>query len=185
MGFFRLKDRNIKVSLIKNISLRYGLIAGVGTVAYFLLFYFINPRLMFSPWVSWSSLLLFMAGMWYGCKAFYEEQKERSSFRLYIREAFAVYVVANLVYYVFYYLLIDVFDPSLVSIQAEMGMESLERNKERLDPKQYEQIKETLENKDLCLKLNDVFLAFGNSAIGGFIIALSVAGIFNKSVEGN
>ena len=121
--------------------------------------------------------------MWFGCKAFYEADKERASYRFFLREAFAVYVVANFIYYVFYYLMIDVFDPSLIHIQAEIGLETLERNIDRLDPKQYEQIKETLENKDLSLKLNDVGLAFGNSAIGGFIIALAVAGVFNKSIE--
>lgn len=139
---------------------------------------------MFLPWVSWSSLIVYIICMWLGCKAFYNENKENASFRFLLREAFAIYIVANLVYFLFYYLMLEVFDPSLIYVQAEVGLEQLEQYADRMDSKQFEQIKETLENEDLGLKLNDVLLAFGNSAIGGFIIALAVAGVFNKSVEG-
>ena len=84
--------------------------AGVGTVAYFLLFYFIDPRNMFMPWVSWSSLLLYIVCMWLGCKAFYQENNGNTSMRLFLREAFAIYVIANIVYYLFYYLMMEFID---------------------------------------------------------------------------
>jgi hypothetical protein len=170
--------------MIKNISLRYGLIAGISTVAYFLLFYLVNPRNMFLPWLSWSSLLIYIICMWLGCKAFFNENKAEASFRFFLREAFAIYIIANLVYFLFYYLMLEVFDPSLIYVQAEVGLAQLEQYADRLDSKQFEQLKERLESEDLGLKLNDVLMAFGNSAIGGFIIALAVAGVFNKSVEG-
>ena len=116
-------------------------------------------------------------------KAFYQENKGSTSMRLFLREAFAIYVIANMVYYLFYYLMLEVIDPSLVYVQAEVGLELLEKNAARLDSQQFDQIKKAMEEKDLGLKFNDVLLAFGNSAIGGFIIALIIAGIFNKTIE--
>ena len=167
--------------MIKSISLRYGLIAGVGIVAYFLLFYFISPKTMFSPWVSWSSLIIYLAGMWLGAKAFAQENPARANFRLLLRESFAIYLVANFVYYLFYYLLLDVIDPNLVNIQTEVGLEALERNADLIDPKQLAQLKAALENKELGIQLNDLFLAFGNSAILGFLLSLGLAGLINRT----
>lgn len=93
--------------MIKNSkAVRYGLIAGIGTVAYFLLFYFINPRLMFNPWVYWASLGIYLALMW---KALLDEKQAANgplAFKDSLRTAFYIFVIANFCYYLFYYLLL-------------------------------------------------------------------------------
>lgn len=169
--------------MTKNISLRYGLFAGVGMVAYILLFYFWDPRLIFMPSVLWSSLLIYLFFMWKGCAKAYQLSTDDYSFQQAIKDAFTIYVFANIVYYVFYYILMKFVDPSLLMVQQEVSLENLEFYAERMDQKQFESMKKALLEGELGIKLNDVLFSFGTSAIGGFFLALITGGIFVKSRE--
>ncbi|MBK7873584.1 MAG: DUF4199 domain-containing protein [Saprospiraceae bacterium] len=101
-----------------NIALKYGLIAGVGVVAYFLLFYMNNVKLFFNPVVAWSSLIIYIAGM---VKACVDQRKMQDfPFKDALRTAFLTFTITSVTYYAFNYLLYNVFDPELVEVQKEI-----------------------------------------------------------------
>ncbi len=144
--------------MMKQASIRYGLIAGVGVVAYFLLFYLIKPGLVLNPYVWWISLIIYLWAMLQAAKS----EGESDSFLSFLKPAFAVFVMANAFFYCFYYYLFGVFDPSLVDLQREM-MEANPRAPENLD------------EIDLSVTFNKVFFAYCSSLIAGFLYALGIA----------
>ena len=144
--------------------LKFGLIAGSGTVAYFLLFYLINPRLMLHPAIWWASLLIYIWGMVKVLQATGAEFGENWSVLVAVRFPFGVFVLANLLFYIFYYLLFAIIDPELVNLQKEL----LTAN---------ENFADQLKDQDLSLTLSGTFFNYIYSLIGGFIIALVVSAI--------
>ena len=164
----------------KNTAVRYGLIAGIGIVAYFLLFYSINARLLFNPWVYWASLGVYLALMW---KALQDQQQAGEGplpFKEGLRTAFLVFVIANLIYYLFYYLLFGLLDPSLVELQKEVMLESLEQSRSLLSEQQREEMLRSLENGELDITPGKVFFTFVRSLISGFVLSAGLAALANR-----
>lgn len=143
---------------MKQASLRYGLIAGVGVVAYFLLFYLIKTELVLNPYIWWGSIVIYFWAMLQAAKA----EGEDDSFLSYLKPAFAVFVVANAFFYVFYYCLFGVFDTSLVDLQYEVM---------KANPR----APENLTREMLTVTFNSVFFAYCSSLIAGFLYALGIS----------
>jgi hypothetical protein len=164
----------------KNTGIRYGLIAGIGIVAYFLLFYSINARLLFNPWVYWASLGVYLALMW---KALQDRQQAAEGplpFREGLRTAFLIFVIANLLYYLFYYTLFGLLDPSLVELQKAVMLESLEQSRSLLSEQQREEMLQSLESGALAITPGKVFFTFVRSLIGGFVLSAGLAALINR-----
>ncbi|HQU59746.1 MAG: DUF4199 domain-containing protein [Phaeodactylibacter sp.] len=156
-------------------AVKYGLIAGIGTVAYFLLFYFISTRLMFSPWVYWASLGIYLALMW---KALQDEKQDAAgplAFKDGLRTAFLIFVIANVCYYLFYYLLFGLIDPDLIALQKTVMLESLQQAGSLLPPEQQQEMRRSLESGALAVTPGSVFFTFVRSLIGGFILSAGMA----------
>ncbi|MCO6479164.1 MAG: DUF4199 domain-containing protein [Phaeodactylibacter sp.] len=158
-------------------AVKYGLIAGIGTVAYFLLFYFIKEELLFNPFVYWASLGFYLALMWRALQVEEQAPGERLGFRKALQAAFLVFVIANLIYYLFYYLLFGLIDPELIDLQRQVMRESLEQSGNLLSEEQREQMLESLEGDDLNPTAGKVFFTFVRSLIGGFAAALGMAAL--------
>lgn len=162
-------------------SLRYGLIAGIGTVAYLLLFYFISPRLMLSSWVMWGSMIIFIAAMVVACLQERAQMDRRYTFRSALRSAFLVYVIASAIYYLFYFLLFNVIDPDLVELQRALILENLEHYGNVLGEDNVEEMIRRYQEEDLQVTFGNTVLDFAWGLIGGFIISLVVAGAIHNS----
>ena len=164
---------------MNNTSVRYGLLAGVSTIAYLLLFYFISPRLMLNGFIIWSTLIIFLAFMY---RAAVEVRKNQESFpfQLALRPPFTVYVLATLIYNLFYFLMFNVFDPGLLEVQYELVQENA-----RLfagvsgRPEMEEQIA-SLSLDDIRVTLKSVVFACARSILGGFILSLMMAAFLRK-----
>ena len=150
-------------------SVKYGFLAGVGAVAYILLFYFFSPRLMLSSVVLWSSLAIYLVAMWMAARRALEVGSELTPFREALKAAFTVFVVANLLYYCFYYLLFTVIDPGLIDLQRELLAERLEW----IGNPQFQP-------KDLQVTLGNTFLSYCWSLIGGFLLAALTAALASR-----
>lgn len=96
-------------------KIKYGLIAGIGTIALFLLFYLSEPAWMLSPYLWWGSLVVYI---WAMAKA--SKPASKIEIKLGLREGFAVYAIANAIFYLFYYFQFTAFAPELVDIQQEL-----------------------------------------------------------------
>ena len=100
-----------------------GIIAGIAVVGYVLLFYFIDKKLALSASVRFSSLLICAFFMYLTIR----DLKERD-FKVLLRGAFAVFLIANALYYVFDYVLFNIVDISLMDMEKEMAIEMYRPN---------------------------------------------------------
>ena len=164
--------------MASNAAVKYGLIAGIGTIAYFLLFYFIDKELLFNPFVYWVPLGFYLALMWRALQA--GEQGQVPGFRDALRTAFLVFVVANFLYYLFYYLLYSLIDPGLIDLQREAMRESLDQQGHLLSEEQREELLESLKDGRLAPTVSGVFFTFVRSLIGGFVAALGMAALWGR-----
>lgn len=161
------------------IPYRYGLLAGAVTVIYFLGFYFIDKRLMLNAGVSWGSLGIYVIFMWQACRKG-AQMNENFPFREALRTAFAVYVIASVIYYGFYYVLHGLVDPELSVIQRELMIETTRQMSDMLGAGNMEREIQQLENASLEVRPRALLLSLGWSLIGGFLISLIIAAITRR-----
>ena len=158
-----------------NLSIRYGILAGICVIIYMLVFYFYDVKVMLGPSVFWSTTLLFIVGMFFAAR---EERKKREfmTFREVLPVAFVTYLVANLFFYDFVYILFNFVDPSLPGLQQQVSIEIAQTSGliESLDLE--ETIAEIAKNP-AEFTLGQAFSAYISSAIFGFILSLIIAGI--------
>ena len=158
----------------RNISLKYGVLAGGVVILYLLLFYLIEKGLMFSMGVAWSSILIYAFFMY---KAIAEQRtifEGKITFREAVSVAFLTFIIANIIYYVFHYPMVKL-DPSLVGILKEM---SIDFYKKIMSNQDGEEIEKSF--KDFDINLSTIFLSFARGAIGGFILSLPLAGFMRR-----
>lgn len=107
-------------------SVRYGIMAGLGTVIYSLLLYFIDAEMMFGNFAHVSWLIYFFC-MWKAASLDKEENGGYSSFRQGFSSAFVVFAIAGLIALIFQYVLFTFIDPTLVDIQTEIAVEQFDK----------------------------------------------------------
>jgi hypothetical protein len=100
-----------------------GIIAGIAVVGYVLLFYFMDRKLAFSAAVRFSSLLVCAVFMYLAIK-----DVQTPDFKVLLRGAFAVFLIANACYYVYDYVLFNMIDKSLMDMEKEMAIEMYRPN---------------------------------------------------------
>lgn len=154
-------------------AIRYGIIAGVITILYFLVFYFWDKPLMFNGGVVWSTIILYFLGMLFAAR---ETRKVREfiTFREALSVAFVAYLVANLFYYDFIYILFNFVDPSLPELQKQVGLEALRNT--GMGDMIADEIK-MIEETEPSFSLLQAIAQYLQSAIFGFILSLLVAGL--------
>lgn len=144
------------------IGLKYGLIAGVGVIAYFLLFYSIDKGLMLHFGIWWSSMIIYLLAMIFAAR-----KTGSFEFRAKVQATFTTFLVANAAFYVFYYLLFGIIDPQLTELQREILL-------------QHPGIGGDIAQQDLHVTLGRSFFYFCRSLIGGFVLAAGMAALVNR-----
>jgi hypothetical protein len=163
----------------RNLSIKYGIIAGVGVMAFFLLFYLIDKALFFDRGVYWSSLFVYLGFMYLTCQKVFEKA-EKPTYFTYLQTAFVVYIIANAMYYLLYFFLYNYIDPSLSSIQEEVVRASLDQNSELLNTEISSQLRSNLDKEGLTFTPNQAFFGFATGLIGGFVLAFIMAYFFDR-----
>jgi hypothetical protein len=144
-------------------KLKYGIIAGVSTVVLFLLFYFSEPAWMLHPGLWWGSLLIYIWGMVEVAKA-----PAKESVRLGLREAFGVFAIANLIFYIFYYFQFTTFAPELAQMQADLMQQSdIFTNEQKA-------------GVDTTITIGKSVFGYCWSLLGGFILSLGISAFLNR-----
>ncbi|MDX1665981.1 MAG: DUF4199 domain-containing protein [Saprospiraceae bacterium] len=160
---------------MNNLVLKYGLLGGLATVAYYLLFYFIDQRWMLSPWVAWSAMLFYPVAMVLALRQDRSQSDGPYAFKQGLRTGFAVYVIADVIYYAFYFVLFKYVDPGLVDVQQEMFLESLENNPNLFGETNVENLRRQFQQSEYKLTVGSVLQSLGLGLIGGFLIAAILA----------
>ncbi len=164
-----------------NKNVKFGIYAGIGIQAYFLLFYFIDKTWMLHPSVYWSSLaisIIFMARAAMNTKleAGTLEWKEG------IKSAFTVFITASVLFWVFYYALFQA-DPSLAEAQKEVQLNLMDQfaGLTGLSQDELKQAKESLEEINFSITLTDVIFQFARGVIGGFILSAFITFVVRRA----
>lgn len=156
---------------MKNKSVLFGSIAGIVTIAFFIVVYLIEKPLVFSPWIAYSPILLYIAGMYLSSVMTREEIEGPFPWRDALRVAFLTYLIANAWFYFFYYIGHQI-DPSLAELQKEIMREALPQYTEPAKlPEAYKQ----LEEQSFQPSFGQTVLGWAQGAILGFGLAALVA----------
>ncbi len=150
-------------------SVRFGLLAGIGTVLLLLTAYFVDKRLQLSPSVVWSTTILYVIGM---TMAAIEERNDREgflSFKESLKAAFIVWVIANAIYHVFNYVHFNYFDPEMISIQKEQFLEMNET------ASMFNEETAALVVAEMNYSLTSTIFGYISSLVGGFLLAAIIA----------
>jgi len=156
-----------------NLSIRYGILAGISVILYMLVFYWYDVKVMLGPSVFWSTTLLFIVGMFFAAR---EERKVREfmTFREVLPVAFVTYLVANLFFYDFLYILFNFVDSSLPELQRQVSLEAIQ---ESGFTEYVEEAIEEIEKMPAEFTLGQAFFDYVRSAIFGFLLSLIIAGL--------
>jgi hypothetical protein len=152
-------------------SVSFGLVAGVGTIAYLLLCYWIDTELLINPVIRHLTWLPFVICM---ILPLVLMRRDGSlTFKEGLREAFIVYIIANLCFYVFDYIMLTYVDPSLVDLIAEEFEKAIDQGWIDLEEGDKEKI-------DHNPTISSYLLTFAQSLIAGFIVAALLALVFRN-----
>jgi hypothetical protein len=165
---------------MKNNAIRYGIIGGVSVVAYFLVFYFIQPQLMLEPAVQWASVGVYLLFM------FLAARRERAAlgddtypFKQALRTAFLTFLIMSVIYYIFNFILYRL-DPTLIIYEKEVMIRSMrwlaERTNQEFSDEEWQQFR--ADNRPVTV-VNSLF-GFAQSLIRGFVLALAVAAVVRR-----
>jgi Protein of unknown function (DUF4199) len=151
-----------------------GIIAGIAVVGYVLLFYFMDRKLAFSAAVRFSSLLICAFFMYLTIK-----DVQTPDFKVLLRGAFAVFLIANAAYYVYDYVLFNIMDKTLMDMEKEMAIEMYRPNTPITELYDMEQGIRNYNAHNLASNL----MQFARWTILGFGVALLVSYFVKRKVK--
>jgi len=155
-------------------GVKFGLLAGIGTVLILLTSYYIDKRLMLSPSVVWSTMIFYLIGMY---MAAMEDRKSNGgfiSFQEALKTCVIVWMVANAIYHLFIYFHFNYFDPDMLNVQKEMFLEMNEQAgllDEKLSTKMVE---------ELSYDFMQTITGYMMSLVGGFAISAIIARLIRR-----
>ncbi|MBP7273989.1 MAG: DUF4199 domain-containing protein [Saprospiraceae bacterium] len=159
-------------------SVKIGMFTGVATVIYFLLFYFIDKPLLLHYGVFWSSMIVYLVGMYFAYKS------ASNNFESQLKNCFTVFLIANLIYYVFYYIMINIIDISLQDELRLQAIEALEWSKTYANSTAPSQLFDTAMEQAKTSSFREtpakILMQMARGAIGGFLMAFGFTQLLRK-----
>jgi hypothetical protein len=165
---------------MKNSAIKYGILGGVGVIAYFLVFYFIQPQLMLEPAVQWSSLVIYFTFMFLAAKQTRDTKGDETfTFREALRPAFLAFIIMTIIYYAFNFILYKV-DPTMIIYEKEMAIRNMRWLAEWTGQDLPEQELQKFRAENRPVTIGNSVLWMLRSFIGGFILSLPVAAVVRR-----
>lgn len=157
---------------MKNNALKAGLITGLITILLFFITYQISPKGMLSPFLYWGSLLISFFGM-LGA-ALLEKRRGNGvlPFRKGLTITFLTFLLANFLFFIFYYWMFTSYAPELPALQKEISAEFYEHSYSGAELRKKLRL---LEESDFGVTLQTIFSGYAYGAIGGFFLSLLLA----------
>lgn len=152
----------MKQNIIKN-----GIIAGVAVIGYVLLFYYTHKEWLFTAGFVFSSLLIYLFFMYQAAK-----QVANEDFKMVLKAAFGVFVVTNVIYYGFDYVLFNMIDTSLIYIQKESMIQYYASGAKSVQDQN--QLSESIGEAQFH-DIKGLAFNFAKGAIGGFGLAIMIS----------
>ena len=162
-----------------NFAIKFGMLAGLGTIIFLFLFYWIDKKLILSPEIIWSTMFLYLLGMY---MAPIEERKLNEGyldFKTALRASFIVWIVANAIYHSFNYILYNFLDTEMLNIQKQYVRDNAANLEGLMGTENYELFLANIDNMNY--NFATVLMAYLTALIGGFIIAAIIARIVRRN----
>jgi hypothetical protein len=144
-------------------------------IAFFLTAYYMDRGALLNPWVQWSSLTLYLGGMFLATWIERTSSTDDYGWQKGLRTSFFVFVFISVGYYIFYYLLFQFIDPGLIDLQRQLMLHAIKEHPEYFGNKTPFQLQNELRAEDFKPSLGKMSLAFAQSLMGGFLLSLLVA----------
>lgn len=157
----------MKQNIIKN-----GIMAGVVAIGYVLLFYYINKEWLFTGTFVFSSLLFYLFFMYQAAKTVAKED-----FKIVLRAAFGVFILANVIYYAFDYVLFNMIDKSLIDVQKESMIQYYASGAKSVEDQN--QLSQSIEDAQFH-DFKGIAFNFAKGAIGGFGLAIVISFLIKR-----
>ena len=168
---------------LENPAIKNGIIAGLAGAAVTLVFYLLNPKWALTA-SSWITTALFVIMMVLSVKAD-KEGEEYTSFNDALKPAFLTYVVANLLFTIFYYVLMNFIAPELIELQKEIALEAIQGMSGLLGEEGTEAAIDRIQGRDFSFGIGTAIWTFAwGLIIPGFILAAIIA-LFMKDKKPN
>ncbi len=166
---------------MKNPGVRYGLLGGIAVVFYFAMLYFVKKELFVHVGFYWAAMAIYLLFMWQAAKEDCAKHGVVRDFREILRTPFIVFLLTNLMFWLFWYTL-HLADPELLQMEATIKMDYLkgQLSSGPGDPQQANQLREQirlLEKEGMSITLGAVLLQMGVGALGGFALAAGIAAV--------
>jgi hypothetical protein len=149
----------------------YGFLAGILTIAFSFLIYSIQKEWFFSPSFYVSTLVIYGVMMYLAAK-----KAVLDDFKVVLRTAFAVFLIANVLYYCFDFTLFNYVDKSLATMQAEAAIAYLKPN---TPLEEQIRMEENIRSADIH-NVSSLVKQYLKSAIGGFGLAVLVSYLIKR-----
>ncbi len=137
-------------------ALRQGWLAGGISILVFVLLYFVQPAAFLHPVAWWSSLLIYLFFMYRAV-----QPAAALTFRDNVRDPFLTFLLANGLFYLFYYIMLSYLAPDLQDLQWELLQAS-------------GQLPPDADKADYISTLPGIFLQYARSLVFGFGLAAAV-----------
>ena len=163
-----------------NQTIKYGVFAGIGTIAYYLLFFMSNKEMIFTPAVIWSSIFVSVLCMYLCGK---KMSNADGKFQEILRSVFSVWVISELMFYVWYFRFYNA-DASLAVTQSKVMIDTyqslLAENQDMARAQDLRGAIADLQKNPLVFTIKDALIAFGRALIGGFGISYAVTWFLDR-----
>jgi hypothetical protein len=168
-----------------NHGVQNGIFAGLVGVVLYLLYWFINPDLLFNMALGLVvGLGVYAYFMWRAGSATKADNSGYLTFKQALKPTFLTFVVGSLIAVIFTYLLYNFIDPTLNDLLQEKSIEIAEKAAKMFgaDEEALEQIREQVEAKGVSMSIGQIIQQYLVGLIfPGFILALIVSAIIKKN----
>jgi hypothetical protein len=169
--------------MIQQLTLKYGIIAGLLVVFVMLGFYLFDKALIFNTFVYYGSLIVPLLAMWMlGTQL---QLSQNIDFPALLRQVFLVFILSEIIYYIWYYVMVNYIDTGLLEFQKQQMLASYQAMRANAtdikEIQSWNEMIQLLEKNGLpSVSLTSVLLQMGRGIIGGFILSYVVAFLLNR-----
>ncbi|MEM6967238.1 MAG: hypothetical protein AAF573_20920, partial [Bacteroidota bacterium] len=108
-------------------AVKYGIFTGFAVIVYLFVFYLYDKAAMRSAGVIWSSTIIYFVGMFMAAFSIHRHRgmEEELPVKQMIVTPFIVFLIANAYYALFFYWIMNVYDPDFLVLHQELTKEEM------------------------------------------------------------
>ncbi|MCC6727589.1 MAG: DUF4199 domain-containing protein [Saprospiraceae bacterium] len=149
---------------MKQTAIKYGIIAGIVSALYLLVFHQMGAQFALNPFVVFGQIFISMLAMALAVRKIRTDNGDTIAKPDALKYAFLVFVLSQLLFWLFIYMLFNFIDTNLVEIQRKMMNDAGIKT----------------QGMDLSMTLGMVFKRWAFMLLPGFMISLMVAYLMKK-----